>query len=466
MSMKQLAQMRLAELADAYARGQLSPVEVMRATLAHADAVDPAINALFSSRPEPALDAAKASEARWRRDEPIGLLDGVPMTVKDSVAMIGWPYAHGLKANANIAPSAYNSPPALALMETGAPIFAKTTMPDCGLMASGLSSLYGVTRNPWGLAWNTGGSTSGGGAAIAAGVGFVTIGTDIAGSVRLPSSHCGLASLKPTHGRVAHLPPDFMRMAGPMGRCVEDVARLMTVLCRFDERDTWAFPNDGTLYHERLGRDLKGLKIGVLLDMGFGAKPERPVRDTVEAAGRLLAGEGAIVEPFVSPFDWDGYAPMDVFFQTRGLVEIENLPPHGSDGVNAYVRDWAMKAKAYGATDLYRALADIARMKSQLLAAFEPYDYLIAPTLPLVNFPADAPGPDPAMPLGHTIYTAPFNQTGQPAGTINMGFDDRGLPIGVQIVGHRCDDLGVLQLAKALEDLRPFKMDWPFEPRP
>jgi amidase/aspartyl-tRNA(Asn)/glutamyl-tRNA(Gln) amidotransferase subunit A len=465
MAIRELAQLSLAELMRAYASAGLSPVEVMRETLDHAEAVNPAINALFCFRPEQALAGAQASEARWRRGEPLGLLDGVPMTVKDSVAMIGWPYHHGIKGNADIPPSNYDSPPAMALMATGAPVFAKTAMPDCGLMASGLSSLFGVTRNPWGLKWNTGGSSAGAGASLAAGVGFVSIGTDIAGSVRLPAGHCGLASLKPTHGRVAHLPADFMRMAGPMGRRVEDVARLLTVLCRFDERDTWAFPDEGTPYHQRLGRDLKGLRIGVLTDIGFGPEVEAPVREAVETAGRLLADADAAVEPFVSPFDWDAYAPMDYFFQTRGLVEIENLPPHGPDGLNPYVRDWALKAKEYRATDLYRALAAITRMKAQLLAAFEPYDYLIAPTLPMVNFPAEEPGPDRAMPLAHTVYTAPFNQTGQPAGTINMGFDGRGLPIGVQIVGHRCDDLGVLQIAKALEDMRGFAMDWPLQPR-
>jgi Asp-tRNA(Asn)/Glu-tRNA(Gln) amidotransferase A subunit family amidase len=465
MSISELVKLSLAELIGAYAKGSLSPVEAMRATLAHAEAVNPSINALVYLRPEQALEGARASEGRWRSGRPLGLLDGVPMTVKDSVAIAGWRYSNGIKANENIPPSDSNSPPALALMESGAPIFAKTTMPDCGLMASGLSSLYGVTRNPWGLAWNPGGSSAGGGASIAAGVGFVTIGTDIAGSVRLPSAHCGLASLKPTHGRVPHLPADFMRMAGPMGRRVEDIARLLTVLSRADERDTWGFPNDGVFYHERLGRDVKGLKIGVLTDMGFGPKPEPAVRETVEATGRLLAAAGAIVEPFQSPFDWDCYAPMDLFFQVRGLVEIGALPPHGPDGVNSYVRDWALKGAAVSATDFYRALAQITRMKTQLLAAFEGYDYLISPTLPMVNFPAEEPGPDRAMPLAHTVFTAPFNQTGQPAGTINMAFDGRGLPIGVQIVGHRCDDLGVLQLAKSLEDMRGIAMDWPLEPR-
>lgn len=465
MSITELVKLSLAELTQSYAKGRLSPVEVMSVTLAHAEKVNGAINALVAFHAEEALAQARASEARWRRGVPKGLLDGAPVTIKDSVAKVGWPYSHGLKANAALAPSAYDAPPTLALMESGAPIFAKTTMPDCGLMASGLSSLYGVTRNPWGLDWNTGGSSAGAGASVAAGAGFLTVGTDIAGSVRLPAGHCGLASLKPTHGRVPHLPPDFMRMAGPMGRRVEDVARMLTVLARADERDTWSFPNDGTPYHERLARDLKGLKIGVLTDIGFGPPVEPIVRETVEKTGRLLEGAGAVVEPFRSPLNWDCYAPMDYFFQVRGLVEISNLPAHGPGDVNPYVLEWAKKAQDYKATDLYRALTDIARMKGQLLAAFAPYDYLIAPVLPMVNFPAEEPGPDRAMPLAHTVYTAPFNQTGQPAGTLNMGFDPRGLPIGVQVIGHRCDDLGVLQIARALEDLRGFEMDWPLEPR-
>src|ERR1700736_2063061 len=264
MSAEDLVRMSLAELVEAYAARRLSPVEVMDATLSRAETFNPSINALFSFRAEEAIAGARQSEARWKAKAALGPLDGVPMTVKDSVAMVGWPYFHGIGANRSLPPSNYDSPPAIALREAGAVIFAKTTMPDCGLMASGISSLHGVTRNPWGLAWNTGGSSAGAGASLAAGAGFVSVGTDIAGSVRLPASHCGLASLKPTHGRVPHLPADTMRMAGPMGRSVDDIACLLTVLTRQDERDTWSLPADGVRYHERLGRDVKGLKIGIL----------------------------------------------------------------------------------------------------------------------------------------------------------------------------------------------------------
>jgi amidase/aspartyl-tRNA(Asn)/glutamyl-tRNA(Gln) amidotransferase subunit A len=467
MSAQELIGMSLAELADAYGSRGLSPVEVLKDVIAHAEAVNGAINALFSFRPEQALAAAQQSEARWKVKQALGPLDGIPMTVKDSVAMIGWPYFHGIGANRSLPPSSYDSPPAIALREAGAVIFAKTTMPDCGLMASGISSLHGITRNPWGLAWNTGGSSAGAGASVAAGAGFVSVGTDIAGSVRLPAAHCGLASLKPTHGRVPHLPADTMRMAGPMGRSVDDIARLLTVLARQDERDTWSLPADGVQYHEGLGRDVKGLKIGILTDMGFGAKPQVEVREAVEAAGRLLTGLGAIVEPFVSPLDDDAMAPIDLFLQVRGYLEYSNLPPHAeSDSeINPYVREWCRGGARHSGADLYRALGQISKMKAALLAAFDGWDYVLAPTLPVVNFPAEEPGVSRHKPLEHTLFTAMFNQTCQPASTVCMAFDRRHLPIGVQIIGHRFDDLGVLQITKTLEQLRSLTMDWPFQPR-
>jgi amidase/aspartyl-tRNA(Asn)/glutamyl-tRNA(Gln) amidotransferase subunit A len=467
MTVEELIGMSIAELATAYGSRNLSPVEVVKDVIAHAEDVNPLINALFCFRPDEAMSKARQSEARWKAKAPLGPLDGVPMTVKDSVAMVDWPYFHGIGANRSLPPSNYDSPPAIALREAGAVIFAKTTMPDCGLMASGISSLHGITRNPWGLAWNTGGSSSGAGASVAAGAGFVAVGTDIAGSVRLPAAHCGLASLKPTHGRIPHLPADTMRMAGPMGRRVDDIACLMTVLTRQDERDTWSLPADGTRYHERLDRNIKGLKIGVLTDMGFGPKPEADVRGAVEAAGKLLMGAGAIVEPFVSPLDYDAYAPIDLFLQVRGYLEYTSLPPHSDSesDINPYVREWCLAGARHSGADLYRTLGQIGKMKAAMLEAFEGWDYVISPTLPVVNFPAEEPGVSRQKPLEHTLFTAMFNQTCQPASTICMGFDMRHLPIGVQIIGHRFDDLGVLQVTKALEELRSPTMDWPYQPR-
>lgn len=465
MSIASLVGLSVGDLVESYRTGELGPVEVTRTVIDHAEATNPVVNALFSIRRDEALTAAAAAEARYRKGAPLGPLDGVPVTVKDSVSIVGWPHRHGIAANRDLPPSTYTAPPALALIEGGAPIFAKTTMPDCGLMASGISSLHGITRNPWGLSWNTGGSSSGAGASVAAGMGFLSVGTDIAGSVRLPAGHCGLASLKPTHGRVAHLPADTMRMAGPMGRRVDDIARMLTVLTRPDERDVWSFPSDGLAFHERLGRDVTGLRIGVLTDMGFGPPVEPPVLAAVEAAGHLLEEAGAIVEPFGAPFDYDAYAPIDIYLQVRGSVEYKGLPHHGDGAMNETVRAWASQAERHTAEDLFLALARIGRIRETLMTAFEGWDYVIAPVLPIVAFPADAPGLFPEVPLGHCAFTSLFNHTGQPAATVCTAFDDRHLPIGVQVVGHRGDDLGVLQVTKILESLRPITMDWPLIPR-
>jgi amidase/aspartyl-tRNA(Asn)/glutamyl-tRNA(Gln) amidotransferase subunit A len=465
MTAHDLAAFSAGSLAEAYARRRLSPVEVLEATLAHAEAVNPIVNALFSIRPEEARAAARASEARWRAGTPLGPLDGVPTTVKDSVAMTGWPYHHGIGANRDAPASTFDSPPAARLKEGGAVVFAKTAMPDGGLLASGVSSLFGVTRNPWGLAFNTGGSSSGAGASLACGLGCVSVGSDIAGSVRLPASHCGLAALKPTQGRIAHLSSDIMRSAGPMGRTIGDIAAMLTVIGQPDVRDAWCLPGEGVAYESRLDRDLKGVRIGVLTDMGFGPKAEVEVLAVVEAAGRALAEAGAVVEPMLALVDHDAYAPIDRVLQVRGLAEYRALPQHGPDDFSSTVLSWCRPAEGYTALDYGAALQEIARIRARVIAAFDGLDYVISPTLPMVNFAAEAPCVDEAVPLGHATFTALFNQTGQPATSVCFGFDARRLPIGVQVVGHRFDDLGVLQVSRALERARPVAMDWPVAPR-
>ena len=465
MSVSELANTNVRALTEGFRTGTLSPVEVLETVLDHAGRFNGALNALFSIRPEESLAAAKASEQRWREGKPMGLLDGVPVTVKDSVAINGWPFHHGVGANRNAPYSQMDSPPAARLKETGAVIFAKTTMPDCGLLAAGVSSLFGIVRNPWNVAFNTGGSSAGAGASLASGMGFLSVGSDIAGSVRCPASHCGLTAIKPTQGRIPHLMPDFMRSAGPLGRSTEDIAYLMTVLSGADERDPWSFPPDTTQYQEELDRDLGGLRIGILTDMGFGPKPEAAVGAAGEDAGRALAVDGAFVEPFVWPLEEDCYEPIDRWLMVRGYAEMLALPPHEPGDFLHYVRDWFQPAKAMSALEMWSLMGRIAKMRVELFAAMEGFDYIPAPTLPVVNFPAEEPGMFRDKPLAHTVFTALFNQTGQPASSVCFRFDERKLPIGVQVVGHRFDDLGVLQITKALEDRRGFAMDWPITPR-
>src|SRR5437660_4326677 len=220
---------------------QFSPSEVLEDVLAHRAGWGPNIKALYAFDPEGARATAKASTGRWQKGEPAGPLDGVPVTIKDNIATKGVPVPLGA-ATTKLVPATADAPPAARLREAGAVIFSKTTMPDYGMLSSGLSSFHPLTRNPWDLGKNPGGSSAGAGAAGAAGYGPLQLRTDIGGSVRLPACWCGLVALKPSLGRVPVDPPYVGRVTGPMTRTVNDNALLMSVLSHPDCRDGMSLP--------------------------------------------------------------------------------------------------------------------------------------------------------------------------------------------------------------------------------
>src|SRR5688572_16708116 len=219
------------DLIEGFKAGQFSPSEVLEDVLAHVAAWEPHIKALYAFDPDGARAVAKASTERWQKSEPMGLLDGVPVTIKDNIATKGAPVPLGA-ASVKQVPAERDAPPAARLREAGAVIFSKTTMPDYGMLSSGLSSFHPLTRNPWDVSKNPGGSSSGAGAAAAAGYGPLHLGTDIGGSVRLPACWCGLVALKPSLGRIPVDPPYVGRVAGPMTRIVDDAALMMSVLAK------------------------------------------------------------------------------------------------------------------------------------------------------------------------------------------------------------------------------------------
>ncbi|THD43005.1 MAG: amidase, partial [Bradyrhizobium sp.] len=286
-------------LLAAYRSGELSPIEAMESVLERAARFEPHIRATYLLAPERALAEAKASEARWRRGAPLGPLDGVPATVKDNIATKGDPTPLGT-ATCLLTPAPADAPPAARLREAGAILFAKTTMPDYGMLSSGLSSFHPLTRNPWRLDRNPGGSSAGAAAAAAAGYGPLHVGTDIGGSVRLPAAWCGLFGLKPSGGRVPIDPTYYGRVAGPLTRSVEDAALMMATLSLPDPRDYESLPPE-RLNWEIAPAELKGLRIGLLLEAGCGDKARPEVRLSVERAARDFAAAGAIVEP-LAPF--------------------------------------------------------------------------------------------------------------------------------------------------------------------
>ena len=456
-----LCSMDACALLSGYAARRISPVEALSALMERTERLNPRINAFFHLMWEEAKAEAARSERRWMSGTPVGALDGVPVSIKDSIAASGTPMWRGARAYMDRPPSGYDSPPAARLREAGALLFAKTTMPDFGMFGAGVSTAHGITRNPWNTAYNTGGSTSGGAAALAARLGPLTVGSDIAGSVRLPAGMCGLATLKPTQGRIPHLPPSPIRSAGPLARSVRDVALMMSVLARPDARDYGSLPPDFLAYQDHLEVDVKGLKIGVLLDMGFGLPLQQPVRQAVVAAGETLAAAGASVEAMPTLLDGDPSQALHRIFSVRSRIELNNLPPERREGVHPLVRRLCDRADGFSAVEYGEATDIIEGVKTRVINRTSAFDYVLAPVLPVVNFPAERVSPDPEDPMGVASFTTVFSQTGQPVASVCCGFDERSLPIGMQIIGRRFDDRGVLALAHAFEMIRGFTPQWP-----
>ncbi|VTU40375.1 Glutamyl-tRNA(Gln) amidotransferase subunit A [Variovorax sp. PBS-H4] len=455
------------ELAGAYRTGSLSPVEVTQAVLDHIARWEPSLQATWLLRPEAALEQARASEARWRRAEPLGPLDGVPTTIKENIATRGDPLPAGTAA-VELRPAAADAPPAARLKEAGAVIVSKTTMPDYGMLSSGLSSFHALARNPWDLTKTPGGSSAGAGAAAAAGYGPLHIGTDIGGSLRLPAGWCGIFTLKPSLGRIPIDPPYMGRAAGPMTRSVADAALMMQVLAQPDARDSMSLPPQDLAWSsfDAGAEHLRGLRIGLLLDAGCGLAVDAEIRAAVEEAARLFERAGASVEvlqPFMSQAMLDG---MDHFWRMRSLVDINALPADRRAKVLPYIRAWAESAAGFSGEHVFRAFSQFHATRLAAVSACAKYDYVISPTAPNLPVAAELPSPtnDPLRPLEHIGFTVPFNMSEQPAASINCGYSRGGLPIGLQIAGQRFDDLGVLKVSRAFELIRGPQRPWPRPP--
>ncbi|MBL8332287.1 MAG: amidase [Rubrivivax sp.] len=451
-------------LAESFRRRTISPVEATLAVIAHIERWEGALAALWSFDPEGALAMARESEARWQRGQPLSPLDGVPVTIKENIATRGVPVPLGTAAT-ELVPAADDAPPAARLREAGCVFLAKTTMPDYGMLSSGLSSFHRLARNPWNLAMNPGGSSAGAGAAAAAGYGPLHLGTDIGGSIRLPAGWCGVFGLKPSNGRVPIKPPYIGRVAGPMTRTVTDAALLMQQLARPDWRDATSLPA-ATIDWLALDIELKGLKLGLQLDAGWGLPVDPEVRAAVEAAARRFEAAGAIVQPLPPFLTAEMAEGIDRFWRMRSWLDISALPAERQARVLPFIREWVAPAAHTDAAALFRGFSQIMVLRDAAVAACQPFDFVLSPVSPVPSFPAEwaMPANDPARAMHHIGFTLPFNMSEQPAASIDCGHTASGLPIGLQIAGHRHDDLGVLRLARAWERLRPAGRPWPEPP--
>jgi aspartyl-tRNA(Asn)/glutamyl-tRNA(Gln) amidotransferase subunit A len=452
-----------AELSAAYASRKLSPLEATRALLARIADWEPRLNAMYRVAREAALEQARASEARWRAGKPLSPLDGVPLTIKENIYTRGDPAPLGTRANEDAPPQPEDAPPAARVREAGCVILGKSTMPDYGMLSSGLSSLHGVTRNPWQLDRNPSGSSSGAAAAAAASYAPLHLGTDIGGSLRLPAAHCGIFALKPSLGRVPIYPPYMGRVVGPMTRTVADAALLMSVLARPDARDFMSLPGDAF----RCGVEplaARGMKIGFLPDMRVGLPVHREVRAATEAAARALERAGAHVEETPSFLSAEMLDGMSRFFEARSYNELAQLAAAKKARVLPFVTEWCTwRAASFSGREVMQAYGWVMAMREAAVAACQRYDFVLSPTSPVLSYEAEhaAPSNDPRNALPHIAFTVPYSMSEQPAASINWTYSADRLPIGIQLIGKRFDDPGVLKLARLVEQLRPPQLPWP-----
>jgi aspartyl-tRNA(Asn)/glutamyl-tRNA(Gln) amidotransferase subunit A len=452
------------QVAAQYASGALSPVDVARGCLERIEIWEPRLNAMYRVDRDGAMASAKAAEARWRAKQPLSALDGVPVTIKENIYTKGDPAPIGTGANDDAAPQPADAPPAARLREAGCVILGKTTMPDFGMLSAGVSSIHGITRNPWNTSRNTSGSSAGAGAAAAAGYAPLHLGTDIGGSVRLPATHCGIFALKPSLGRVPVYPPYIGRIAGPMTRDAASAGAVMNLLARPDARDFMSLPYQPENYTDLDGLDIEKLRIGFLPDMKVGLPVHAEVRAAAAAAAKALEGAGAKVEEIPSFLTDELLDGMARFFEARSYNDFALLPPAKQAKVLPFIAEWtSFRAKNFSGRDVMAAYTCYVTLRDVTVRACQPYDFVLSPTSPILPYEAELPSPnnDPHDALPHIAFTLPYNMSEQPAASLNWSFSRDGLPIGIQVAGRRFDDLGVLRLSRALEQLRPKQLPWP-----
>jgi aspartyl-tRNA(Asn)/glutamyl-tRNA(Gln) amidotransferase subunit A len=458
---KDLVSLTASELLALYKTRRLSPVEATRAVLAQADAMSPVLNCFCVRDDEAALASARASEARWMKDAPQGLLDGVPVSIKDLILTRGWPTLRGSRTVDPAGPWEDDAPAVARLREHGAVIFGKTTTPEFGWKGVTDNTLTGITRNPWNTAKTPGGSSGGSSAAIAANIGPLSIGTDGGGSIRIPCSFTGIFGLKPSYGRVPAWPlSPFGTVAhlGPMTRSVADAALMLNVLSEPDMRDWTALPWDPRDYRVGLEDGVRGLRIAYSPDLG-GAIVDPEVADIVKAAVQRFTELGAIVEQ-----DDPGLADAGETFARHwfpgATFVLGQLPADKRALVDPGLQEVARLGAAYNATHLLEAAQMRNALGLQMQRFHQSYNLLVTPTIAVPAFDAGQETPikaDGARWTDWTPFSYPFNLTQQPAASINCGFTRAGLPVGMHIVGPRYADALVLRAARAFESLVPYR---------
>ncbi|HYM73531.1 MAG TPA: amidase [Stellaceae bacterium] len=446
------------ELTGLYAAGKLSPVEAAAALLARLDALQPKINAFCLVDRDGALASARQSEQRWREGKPLSAIDGVPATIKDLMLMRGHPTRRGSRMIEPV-PDTEDSPAVARLKEAGAVILGKTTTPEFGWIAVGDSPLTGISRNPWNLERTPGGSSAGAAAACAAGIGVLNLGSDGAGSIRIPACFSGVFGIKPTFGRVPAYPPSPMGLLshhGPITGRVADAALMLDAIGRPDPRDPYWLPAPEGSFLDGIEDGVRGWKIAFSPDLGY-AKVDPEIAAAVAAAAGKFEALGAHVEQVGRIFDSPREALLTLWGAGAARV-LAGFPAEKHALCDPGLLAVAEAGRKIDAVAYLGADLDRVALGKTMGEFHRKYDLLLTPMMPVPALPVGEDLNDPATEthwIDWSPFSYPFNMTRQPAASVPCGLTGDGLPIGLQIVGPLHADARVLRAARAFETTEP-----------
>jgi aspartyl-tRNA(Asn)/glutamyl-tRNA(Gln) amidotransferase subunit A len=451
------------ELVALYRARKLSPVEAVQATLSRIERFNPIVNAYCHLDAAGALAAARESEARWRAGSPKGLVDGVPVGVKDNIHVAGMPSRFGSKLTPD-SQQKIDAPAVARLREQGAIVLGKTAMPEYGWKATSDSPLTGITRNPWDTRMTTGGSSAGAVASAVLGMGALHLGTDGGGSIRIPAAFTGCYGLKPTRARVPAFPASplgTLAHHGPLTRTVADTALAMTVIAAPDARDVYGWTSPAPDYCAGLDDGVRSLKIAYSPTLGGIAKRVHPdVARLATAAAKAFAALGATIEEADPDLGADPIDAWNAFWWPGMALQLQPFADRAADLADPGLLAEAAEGPKMSAIAHIRAQLRRAELHNIFAKFHERFDLLLTPAMPL-----------PAFEAGHLVppsggwgkawtdwapFSYPFNLTQQPAASIPCGLTGDGLPVGLQIVGPIGADALVLRASRAFEAAHPF----------
>ncbi|MDP6342423.1 MAG: amidase [Alphaproteobacteria bacterium] len=446
--------------ADIRAR-RLSPVEVTEAVLARIEALNPVLNCFCTPTPELAIEQAKAAEQAVMNGQPLGVLHGVPYSIKDLQMSKGIRTMRGSKIFEHDVPD-IDTPLESRLQAAGGIFLGKTTTPEFGWKGCTDSAVTGITRNPWNTDRTPGGSSGGASAQIAAGLGPLAQGGDGGGSIRIPAAFAGIFGIKPTHGVVPYCPMptnEGLSHLGPMTRTVSDAALMLGVIAGYDARDRFSQPLGPQDYLAGLQDGIAGAKVFWSPTLGYAkvdpevaAATEKAAKSFTELGAEMVDGDPGLGNP--SDF-------FLVLFQGAMAGGLSQFLPEWESQMDPGLVHMIKRGLEYSAVDYIQARIERYDFYAKVQEFFESYDLLLTPAVAVPAFEVDRIAPDPDTMdaedvFAWTPFSFPFNATGHPAASVPCGFTADGLPIGLQIVGRLHEDRRVLQAAAAFERLAPW----------